>query len=290
MKYRPEVSVIMNCFNGERYLEDALNSLLLQKYNKWELIFFDNHSNDNSKKIFLKIKDKRFKYYKSKKKINLYQARNEAINYAKGKYITFLDVDDIWLNNKLQEQVKLIKEKKAKFIFTNYYLLLNNKKKIFSKKKLPEGFITQNLIDKYYVGILTVLFEKKLLQYYKLKFDSNYNIIGDFDLFLKLSKKTYFNYIHEPLAIYRYHLNNYSKLNNKDFNKEMIFWYKKNFKYFKFYNFSNFFLELDYLKIKSYIYNNNFIKAALKFFKYPFGVKKLKLLLFFILPNKYINF
>lgn len=68
MKYRPEVSVIMNCFNGERYLEDALNSLLLQKYNKWELIFFDNHSNDNSKKIFLKIKDKRFKYYKSKKK------------------------------------------------------------------------------------------------------------------------------------------------------------------------------------------------------------------------------
>ena len=64
--------------------------------------FWDNSSVDNSKKIFLKFKDKRFKYYKSKKFLKLYHARNLAIDKAKGKFICFLDVDDLWVKNKLK--------------------------------------------------------------------------------------------------------------------------------------------------------------------------------------------
>ena len=62
----PLISVIMNCHNGATYLKQSIKSLLNQKYNNWELIFWDNKSTDSSKKILLSFKDKRIKYFKSK--------------------------------------------------------------------------------------------------------------------------------------------------------------------------------------------------------------------------------
>ena len=79
----------MNCYNGETYLQESINSALSQTYKNWELIFWDNNSTDKSKKIFSSFKDKRFKYYKSKRLLKLYHARNLAITKAKGKYICF---------------------------------------------------------------------------------------------------------------------------------------------------------------------------------------------------------
>ena len=65
MKNIPLVSIVMNCFNGADYLENALNSIINQTYKNWELIFWDNNSTDNSYEIFKKFKDTRFKYFKS---------------------------------------------------------------------------------------------------------------------------------------------------------------------------------------------------------------------------------
>ena len=62
--YKPLVSVIMNCHNGEKYLIESISSLITQSYKNWELIFWDNNSTDNSKKIVIKFKDKRIKYNK----------------------------------------------------------------------------------------------------------------------------------------------------------------------------------------------------------------------------------
>ena len=66
-----KVSIIMNCYNGENYLDESLNSVINQTYKNWELIFYDNCSTDKSVTILEKYKDKRIKYFKSKKKINL---------------------------------------------------------------------------------------------------------------------------------------------------------------------------------------------------------------------------
>ena len=71
MKSKKLVSVIMNCYNGEKFLREAVQSVLNQKYKKWELIFWNNNSTDNSKKIFKSFKDKRLKYYFKKKKVSL---------------------------------------------------------------------------------------------------------------------------------------------------------------------------------------------------------------------------
>ena len=100
MKKQPLVSVIMNCYNGERYLTNSIQSVLNQDYKKLGINFWDNKSEDRSKKIFMKFKDKRLKYYCAKKFTNLYAARNLAIKKAKGEILTFLDVDDLWLSKK----------------------------------------------------------------------------------------------------------------------------------------------------------------------------------------------
>ena len=125
----PLVSIIMNCHNGEKYLNTSIKSILSQSYNNWELIFWDNNSQDNSKKILLKYKDKRIKYFKSKKLLKLYHARNLAVNKARGKYISFLDVDDYWSKNKLKKQVSFFsKNLNYKILYSNFYIVDKKKK------------------------------------------------------------------------------------------------------------------------------------------------------------------
>ena len=128
--FKPLVSVIMNCRNGERYLKQSIVSIKNQSYKNWELIFFDNDSSDKSKKIFKKFKDKKLKYFFSKKVLKLYEARNLAISKAKGYYISFCDTDDWWMKKKLEMQINFFKKnKKASFLFSNLYIYDQKSKK-----------------------------------------------------------------------------------------------------------------------------------------------------------------
>ena len=125
------VSVIMNCHNGEKYLSKSLKSLLGQSYKNWELIFYDNISKDKSLSILNQYKDNRVKIFKTNKLINLYHARNLAITKTKGKYISFLDVDDFWDKNKLKYQIEFLeRNKEYSFLYSNYYIRKESTKKI----------------------------------------------------------------------------------------------------------------------------------------------------------------
>ena len=131
--FEPLVSVIINCRNGEKYLKKCITSVIKQKYKNWEIIFFDNDSKDKSKNILNLYKNRRIRYFKSNKLLKLYHARNIAISKAKGSYITFLDVDDWWLKNKLFEQIKLLKNnKRINFIYSNLYIYNETTKKKYS--------------------------------------------------------------------------------------------------------------------------------------------------------------
>ena len=98
-KKKDLVSIVLNCFNGGEYLKEALISVQKQSYKNWELIFWDNRSEDNSKEIFNSFKNKKFKYFLSKKHTSLYAARNLAISKTRGKFVGFIDSDDIWEND-----------------------------------------------------------------------------------------------------------------------------------------------------------------------------------------------
>ena len=117
---QPLVSVIVNCHNGEKFLKHCILSIINQSYRNWEIIFWDNKSTDKSIEIIKKFKDKRIKYFRSKKFEKLYRTRNLAIKRSKGKYICFLDTDDLWHKNKLKYQINLVKKKIVKLFIVNF--------------------------------------------------------------------------------------------------------------------------------------------------------------------------
>ena len=129
-KKKPLVSIIMNCHNGEQYLRESILSVINQKYKNWELIFFDNNSKDQSVKIAKSFFNKKIRVFKSRKFLKLYEARNNALKYAKGKYVSFLDTDDLWSPAKLKIQVQYLLKKKNKICFFKF-LLLEKKEKIY---------------------------------------------------------------------------------------------------------------------------------------------------------------
>ena len=130
------VSIILNCYNGEKYLKDALETVINQSYYNWELIFWDNKSNDRSKKIFDTYKSKKLKYFQSKEHTSLYEARNLAVKKCNGDYIAFIDADDFWEKDKLEKQIKLFENKHVGVVYGNLWILNEKlrKKKIFSTK------------------------------------------------------------------------------------------------------------------------------------------------------------
>ncbi|MBF0405792.1 MAG: glycosyltransferase [Candidatus Riflebacteria bacterium] len=100
----------MNCFNGEKYLIETIESVINQTYQNWEIIFWDNRSNDSSAKIFNSFSDCRLHYFLAFSHTNLGMARNFAIQKAHGEWIAFLDCDDLWYKDKLENQVEIIQK------------------------------------------------------------------------------------------------------------------------------------------------------------------------------------
>ena len=241
----PLVSIIMNCHNGEKFLRQSIQSVLHQSYKNWELIFWDNFSEDDSKKIIAKFSDKRIKYFKSTKFNRLYKSRNLAIQNAKGEFISFLDTDDLWQKNKLEKQMNFFsKNEDFEIVYSNYYIYDENKKKKFIKFKkiLPSGIIFKQLLRNYTVGIVTICLRRSIFK--DSSFKDKFDIIGDFDLFLKLSEDKKIGYMHDVLAVYRLHKSNLSKKKIEQHVIELQTWlqanenrvkYKGNLKHIKFY-------------------------------------------------------
>ena len=116
------VSIITPCYNSSKFIEDCINSVLAQTYTNWEMIIVDDLSEDNSKEkiIVLSQNDTRIKTIFLDKNIGAAEARNIAISKAKGKYIAFLDSDDLWMPTKLEDQIYFMQKKDIAFSYTTY--------------------------------------------------------------------------------------------------------------------------------------------------------------------------
>ena len=199
------VSVVMNCFNGEEYLKQALNSLIAQTYKNWELIFYDNCSTDRSKLILKEFKDNKIIYFKSNKKYDLGLARKKALAKTKGDFISFLDTDDIWNRNKLQKQVKCFDNKKIGFSISNSIFFNQSKKKIFYSPNIKfTKKVFYKLIENYFISFDTVMIRSSYLKKLDHKFDERFNIIHDMDLLIRLSMICEMNYV--PLSLSKWRM------------------------------------------------------------------------------------
>ncbi len=267
----------MNCHNGEKYLKEAIHSILIQSYKNWELIFFDNASDDNSANIVKNFKDKRIKYYYSTY-VNLGVARKKAFRLCKGEYISFLDCDDYWVKNKLRLQIgQLNKYPKSGLSFSNSVFFKNNKKKLLYDIKPYDGYIFEKLLEKYYISFDTVVIKRFYLNKLKHIFDERFTIAHDLDLLIRLSTICEFKYINKPLSWWRIHDQSFSQNKIGIVNKEKDYFLIKLKKIIK--NKAN-------KKKLLYLFEKNIIKSKLEEYVINNDLKKFKSI---VLKKKMFN-
>ena len=219
------ISVIINCFNGEKYLGETIQSVIDQSYENWEIIFWDNQSTDRSAEIVNNFKDKRIKYYKASEYSTLGRARNLAMGKATGEWCAFLDCDDLWLPNKLKKQVDIIKNDKEDLGLIYGQMLVHGEDKVnpsdwskrmlrYTKKtmmtSLPEGLIFEDLLKINFIPLLTAIFRRDLFDIIG-GISDHLEIAEDYDLFLKLSCLSKVRAVQEVVALYRVHGGNISE-------------------------------------------------------------------------------
>lgn len=290
----PRVSILMNCYNGEKYLEQAIESVLSQTYQNWEIIFWDNQSTDNSSAIFKRYSDPRLKYYYAPIHTVLYGARNYAIEKATGEFIAFLDVDDWWLPEKLEKQMQLFLAPEVGVVCANYWLVneRKNNRKIMFKKPVPTGWVLNDLLKFYYPGLLTLVIRKAALDKLDYIFNSRYNLIGDMELLVRLCIEWKLDYISEPLAFYRLHGNNVSLVDAARNVGEMEDWISEvvhnqaivacpNYHFAK--------LKISYVKILQKILSGNKTEAWALLREFPLSVFKFRLLAAMFIPAAIIR-
>jgi len=215
MDSKPVVSILMNCFNGEIFLHDALSSVLNQTFQDWELIFFDNASTDSSKAIFDTYSDKRFKYFRADKNTILPEARNAALKFASGEWIAILDVDDYWHIGKLEKQIQCIsqdKGKRADLIFTSCEVFRQKTKyrvhPIFSQETVFDDLLEIKLS----VPWSSVMFRKEIFNKL-IGFDCTFPSAHDLDFLIKCSRLGRFLFLDHCLTFIRDHSKNLTKSN-----------------------------------------------------------------------------
>lgn len=205
------VSIITPLYNSEKYIEETIQSVINQTYNNWEMIIVDDCSKDNGIKIVERYQklDKRIKLYKNEKNLGGAGTRNIAIEKAKGKYIAFLDSDDLWKKNKLERQISFMENNKYNFSYTKYERIDEKGKKLNLLSKIPQKLDYKFMLKRDPIGCLTAIYNKESLG--KI-FLPNIKINQDYALWLEILKKEKYAYgLMENLAFYRVRNNSLSK-------------------------------------------------------------------------------
>lgn len=288
-----KVSIIMNCFNGSKYLKQSIQSVISQSHGNWELIFWDNMSIDDSRKIFNSFKDDRLKYFKAEEHTILYKARNMALEKASGDFICFLDTDDYWKSDKIEKQLKKFEtDSQISIVYSNYCIInekLKMKKKYINSNKLPEGMITKDLLKFYCTGISTLMFKNVIFE--NRLFDERFHIIGDFDFVIKESLKSKISVVREELVYYRIHDKNESLLNRERHIRELKIWFNENQKseLSKINGFDEFKITLLELEITKFLLEKEYKQALKNLSLYPISFKKIKFFISLIIPNNLLK-
>jgi len=204
-KENPLVSIVMNCFNGDHFLKEAIDSIYEQSYQNWEIIFWDNGSSDDSA-LIAKSYDERLKYFYSIKTTSLGVARNMAMKQTNGKYVTFLDCDDLYLPDRIKLQTSLMINNNTALSFGSW-IEINAQSIIVNKHKIKtkSGNLFEQLLYKYEVNFQTLMIDNDFLKKSKIHFDPELTFSPDFNLVMQIAFSHNISSINEYLAKYRVH-------------------------------------------------------------------------------------
>lgn len=199
----PKVSVIMNCYNGEKYLREAIESVYAQTFNDWEIIFWDNASTDTTASIANSY-DHHLRYFKSESLTTLGVARRSAVMQASGEWLAFLDCDDYWDPRKLEIQIEALEGRDFVFCYAGIREINSDNSVI--REVIPRKFsgdILSKLLIQFDVNMVTPLIRRSALFLYDLNFDKNITASEEYNLFVRLAAKGPVLVLSEVLGTYR---------------------------------------------------------------------------------------
>ncbi len=195
------VSIITPSYNTAGFIEETVKSVLSQTYTDWEMLIVDDCSTDNTDEVVAPyLSDPRIRYLKNEKNSGAAVSRNYALREAKGKWIAFLDSDDLWTPDKLTKQIEFMKENGYAFSYTNYIEIgedsVPNGKSVTGPKKITK----HGMYNYCWPGCLTVMYDAETVGLIQIE-DIKKN--NDYAMWLKACKKATCHLLNETLASYR---------------------------------------------------------------------------------------
>ncbi|WP_052131365.1 glycosyltransferase family 2 protein [Vibrio caribbeanicus] len=206
MSNLPLVSIIVNCYNSEKYLKETIDSVLLQTHSNWELIFWDNQSTDNSAEIVKCYKDERIRYFYAEKHTSLGEGRNLALEKVKGEYVSFLDADDYYYPDKIAKTLEAFSSENVGLVYTNGHTLYQAENRFhtfYGDTAQDEGDLFQRWLNHYDVKIPSVMFRTSVIKAGGIHFDPRFSMVEEYDFFLQISRVSQCKYVEEELCIFR---------------------------------------------------------------------------------------
>ena len=205
------VSIITPVYNAEKFIQDTIHSVQNQSYQHWEHLLVDDCSSDNSQIIIEELarKDSRIKYFKLDKNWGPAVARNKAIELAQGRYLAFLDADDLWFEFHLKASLDFMKINSHAFVFASFKRSNENLEFVYSDFVVPEKVSYTDILKSNSIGCLTVVVDTQILG---KKYMPLIRKRQDMGLWLKYLKEAQYAYgIRKPHAIYRIRENSLSR-------------------------------------------------------------------------------
>ena len=195
------VSIIMPSYNTANYIEASIESVWHQTYENWELIIVDDCSTDTTDEVVRPfLSDRRIRYLKNEQNSGAAISRNRALREAKGKWVAFLDSDDLWLPEKLEKQVAFMEQNGYHFSYTNYEEINMAGEKTGVRVTGPKRITKTGMYNYCWPGCLTVMYDAEavgLIQIADIKKNN------DYAMWLKVCRKANCYLLDECLAQYR---------------------------------------------------------------------------------------
>lgn len=163
----PQISIVVPVYNAEKYIEQTVDMVMKQTFTDWELILVEDCSKDNSAEVLRslesELQDARIRVIYKEKNEGAAKARNTGIDAATGRYLVFLDADDIWMENKLSDELAFMQKKQAAFVFTAYEFGDENAVGTGKIVKVPEILTYKKALSRTIIFTSTTMFDVSVL-------------------------------------------------------------------------------------------------------------------------------
>ncbi len=194
------VSIITPSYNTARFIAETINSALAQTYTNWEMIIVDDCSTDNTDEIVAGFADPRIRYLKNEKNSGAAFSRNRALREARGRWVAFLDSDDLWAPDKLEKQLRFMEENGYRFSYTKYVEVDddgNSLGRIWGGPKKVNKLVMYSFN---YMGCLTVMYDREYVGTIQI---ADLKKRNDYAMWVKVVEKCPAYLLDEVLATYR---------------------------------------------------------------------------------------